>query len=139
MTNIDKEYYDKLRTSFELSRKYRRKVSYYHSILTSMDDNESANDIGNRINQIHRSSLSNTLPSKSLVERRSSSTRMFSFRRKQSNVVYDQDTKFYSLHDSLPLSTDTGINDNQQSLILLEPKNRYVKKKKEEKKHNIFL
>ncbi|CAF3178993.1 unnamed protein product [Rotaria socialis] len=42
ITNIDKEYHDKLRSSFDLARKYRHKLSYYHPIMTNMEENDIA-------------------------------------------------------------------------------------------------
>ncbi|CAF3368577.1 unnamed protein product [Rotaria sp. Silwood1] len=96
--NIDKEYCDKLRSLFDFSRKYRHRVSYYHPIMPSNDDNEFKNDISNAT-------------SSPLLERRSSSPGVFSLRRKR---------------ESTSLSTDTNINDNPKSFILLDPKNKFL-------------
>ncbi|CAF2735907.1 unnamed protein product [Rotaria sp. Silwood2] len=96
--NIDKEYCDKLRSLFDLSRKYRHRVSYYHSTISSMDDTELKND------------LVNATPSP-LVERRSSSPGVFSLGRKR---------------ESLSLYSSSNMSDNPKSFILLDPKNKFL-------------
>ncbi|CAF3700955.1 unnamed protein product, partial [Rotaria sordida] len=96
--NIDKEYCDKLRLLFDLSRRYRHRVSYYHPIMPSIDDNELKNDIVNG-------------PSSPQTERQSSSSGVFSLRRKR---------------ESLSPYSDSHINDNPKSFILLDPKNKFL-------------
>ena len=81
-TNIDKEYFDKLRSLFDLSRKYRHKVSYYHPIMTSMDENEFHNEGGYDFNTARRASTGSSPPAASLTtKRQSSSPRIFTFGR----------------------------------------------------------
>ncbi|CAF3773297.1 unnamed protein product [Rotaria magnacalcarata] len=69
ITNIDKEYHDKLRSSFDLARKYRHKLSYYHPIMTNMEENDIV------------AATSATLP-----ERGSPGTGRFSFGMKRSTL-----------------------------------------------------
>ena len=80
-TNIDKEYFDKLRSLFDLSRKYRHKVSYYHPIMTSMDENEFNNEVGYEFNTTRRVSTGSSGPPASPTNRRPSSPRTFTFGR----------------------------------------------------------
>ncbi|UJR27570.1 hypothetical protein I4U23_008851 [Adineta vaga] len=108
-TNIDKEYYDKLRSSFDLSRRYRHKVSYSHPIMTSTDDNDFNNDITNEFTSNRRSSAGTTASLPIPTTRRSSTIRFFSFERQRKS----------SSSNSITLNT----NDNPKSMLLLDAKN----------------
>jgi hypothetical protein len=80
MTNIDKEYSEKLRASFDVSRKHRRKLSYYHPILAVADESDENADVVDEPQQTRRS-LSGTLPMSPFMrsKRRSSPSRLFNF------------------------------------------------------------
>ncbi len=84
-TNLDKDYCDKLRTSFYHSRKYRRKLSYYHPIMSSADEPEF--NFKSEFNQSTRSSPVPT-PPPSPKGQRARSPRLFTFPRRRLKILF---------------------------------------------------
>ncbi|CAF3840686.1 unnamed protein product [Adineta steineri] len=107
-TIIHKEYYEKLRLSFDLSRRYRHKVPYCYPILANMDENELNYDVGNEININRRGS---TGTSSLGTSQPSSSPRFFSLKKQ----VFSE--------PAMP-HMNPNTNDNQRALLLLNMKNK---------------
>jgi hypothetical protein len=70
MTIVERDYFDKLRNSYDLSRKYRRKVSYQHATVSSPDEADTQASVEiNRQNSVRRPSVVRTTKTRTISER----------------------------------------------------------------------